>query len=47
LVGALLKNEQDTHLFERLVFMQRQGRWWVLPYVHCKHMITKHGFHYG
>jgi MoxR-like ATPase len=26
LVGALLKNEQDTHLFERLVFMQRQGR---------------------
>ena len=26
LVGALLKNEQDTHLFERLVFMQRNNR---------------------
>jgi MoxR-like ATPase len=24
--GALLKNEQDVHLFERLVFMSRQGR---------------------
>lgn len=24
--GALLKNEQDMHLFERLVFMARQGR---------------------
>ncbi len=24
--GALLKNEQDVHLFERLVFMTRQGR---------------------
>ncbi len=24
--GALLKNEQDVHLFERLVFMARQGR---------------------
>jgi len=24
--GALLKNEQDTHLFERLVFMNRQNR---------------------
>ena len=23
LVGALLKNEQDVHLFEKLVFMQR------------------------
>jgi MoxR-like ATPase len=26
LVGALLKNEQDVTLFEKLVFMQRQGR---------------------
>ena len=26
LVGALLKNEQDVSLFEKLVFMQRQGR---------------------
>ena len=24
--GALLKNEQDVHLFERLVFMARKGR---------------------
>ena len=24
--GALLKNEQDVHLFERLAFMARQGR---------------------
>ncbi len=24
--GALLKNEQDVHLFERLAFMTRQGR---------------------
>jgi len=24
--GALLKNEQDVHLFERLIFMARQGR---------------------
>jgi MoxR-like ATPase len=24
--GALLKNEQDVHLFERLIFMNRQGR---------------------
>jgi MoxR-like ATPase len=24
--GALLKNEQDVHLFERLVLMNRQGR---------------------
>ena len=24
--GALLKNEQDVHLFERLVFMARQNR---------------------
>ena len=24
--GALLKNEQDVHLFERLVFMAAQGR---------------------
>ena len=24
--GALLKNEQDVHLFERLVFMAKQGR---------------------
>ena len=24
--GALLKNEQDVHLFERLVFMAQQGR---------------------
>ncbi|MBI1394838.1 MAG: AAA family ATPase [Betaproteobacteria bacterium] len=24
--GALLKNEQDVHLFERLVFMARRGR---------------------
>jgi MoxR-like ATPase len=24
--GALLKNEQDVHLFERLVFMNRQNR---------------------
>ncbi|MFM9970449.1 MAG: AAA family ATPase, partial [Burkholderiales bacterium] len=24
--GALLKNEQDVHLFERLVFMSRQAR---------------------
>jgi hypothetical protein len=23
--GALLKNEQDVHLFERLVFMARRG----------------------
>ncbi|MDE3011662.1 MAG: MoxR family ATPase [Pseudomonadota bacterium] len=26
LYGALLKNEQDVHLFERLVFMNRRGR---------------------
>jgi hypothetical protein len=26
LYGALLKNEQDVHLFERLVFMARKGR---------------------
>ena len=26
LAGALLKNEQDVHLFERLVFMTRRGR---------------------
>jgi len=24
--GALLKNEQDMHLFERVVFMARAGR---------------------
>jgi hypothetical protein len=24
--GALLKNEQDVHLFERLIFMSRQNR---------------------
>jgi MoxR-like ATPase len=24
--GALLKNEQDVHLFERLIFMSRQSR---------------------
>ena len=24
--GALLKNEQDVHLFERLIFMSRQAR---------------------
>jgi MoxR-like ATPase len=24
--GALLKNEQDVHLFEKLVFLARQGR---------------------
>jgi MoxR-like ATPase len=24
--GALLKNEQDVHLFERVVFMARAGR---------------------
>ena len=24
--GALLKNEQDVHLFERLVFMARRSR---------------------
>ncbi|MFZ5511097.1 MAG: ATP-binding protein, partial [Pseudomonadota bacterium] len=24
--GALLKNEQDVHLFERLVFMARHNR---------------------
>ncbi len=26
LYGALVKNEQDVHLFERLLFMQRRGR---------------------
>ncbi len=26
LYGALLKNEQDVHLFEQLLFMQRRGR---------------------
>jgi len=26
-VGALLKNEQDVTLFEKLVFMQRHNRW--------------------
>jgi hypothetical protein len=26
LVGALLKNEQDTTLFEKLMFMQRNNR---------------------
>ena len=26
LYGALLKNEQDVHLFERVVFMARSGR---------------------
>ncbi|MBL8483746.1 MAG: MoxR family ATPase [Rhodocyclaceae bacterium] len=26
MAGALLKNEQDVHLFERLIFMARQGR---------------------
>jgi hypothetical protein len=25
--GALLKNEQDIHLFERLVAMNRNHRW--------------------
>jgi len=25
-VGALLKNEQDVNLFEKLVFMQRHNR---------------------
>jgi hypothetical protein len=24
--GALLKNEQDVHLFERLIFMARHNR---------------------
>ena len=24
--GALLKNEQDVHLFERLVFMSRRAK---------------------
>jgi hypothetical protein len=24
--GALLKNEQDVHLLERIVFMARRGR---------------------
>jgi MoxR-like ATPase len=24
--GALLKNEQDVHLFEKLVFLARQGK---------------------
>ena len=24
--GALLKNEQDIHLFDRLIFMNRQNR---------------------
>jgi len=24
--GALLKNEQDVHLFERVAFMARAGR---------------------
>ena len=26
LAGALLKNEQDVHLFERLAFMSRHNR---------------------
>jgi len=26
LAGALLKNEQDVHLFERLVFMSRRTK---------------------
>ena len=26
LLGALLKNEQDVHLFERLAFIARGGR---------------------
>ena len=26
LYGALLKNEQDVHLFERLVFLDRSAR---------------------
>ena len=26
LYGALLKNEQDVHLFEQLLFLQRRGR---------------------
>jgi hypothetical protein len=26
LAGALLKNEQDVHLFERLAFMSRHAR---------------------
>jgi MoxR-like ATPase len=26
LYGALLKNEQDVHLFEQLVFLNRRGR---------------------
>jgi hypothetical protein len=26
LAGALLKNEQDVHLFERLVFMAKHNR---------------------
>ena len=26
LYGALLKNEQDVHLFEKLVFMSRRGQ---------------------
>jgi MoxR-like ATPase len=26
LYGALLKNEQDVHLFEQLIFLQKRGR---------------------
>jgi hypothetical protein len=26
LIGALLKNEQDVSLFEKLLYMQRQNR---------------------
>ena len=26
LYGALLKNEQDVHLFEQLLFLQKRGR---------------------
>jgi len=26
LIGALLKNEQDVTLFEKLIFMQRNNR---------------------
>ena len=42
LVGALLKNEQDVTLFEKLVFMQSRNRWTRLWITHRPAQKTKH-----
>jgi hypothetical protein len=39
-VGALLKNEQDRTLFEKLVFMQRNNRQEAAP-MNAKSMLLK------